>query len=209
MINAFEKFREGYIILKRPFDFIDLSNPLQKLTICWAISEQPVIKKEISKQALTKIEDIENKFIPFTFLTNNEKGDWLEEQVELVLNDPKNYDNLYEGEIVQTIIENKIVRLYPEEYSILTKEKVIEIMSEEGYHTICDKTLYSIKEFMDKRHYLMSRGIDKNTAEKWASIEYKQLVHYKPYYGLLTLFCRDHEIYPDKFYTEIEKIEFN
>jgi hypothetical protein len=35
---------------------------------------------------------------------------------------------------------------------------------------------------------------------------FKELVYYKPYYEMLTMFCRDYEIYPDTFYEEVEGI---
>ena len=50
MIEAKNKFREGFIILKRPFLFAELKNPLQKYTILWAYSEKPVINKVLTEE---------------------------------------------------------------------------------------------------------------------------------------------------------------
>lgn len=100
-------------------------------------------------------------------------------------------------------------RFYPEEYSILTRDYVSKLLEEEGYHAILDPALKSIKDFQDKVFYLSSRGVPKKIAEKWASLSYKDLVYYKPYFEVLDLYCRSHEIYPDPFYEEVEGIDFS
>jgi hypothetical protein len=209
MVNAKDKFREGFIMLKRPFDFGDLDVPLQNLTILWAYSERPVIKNYLSSEAMEKIADIENTTPPLGFFSTEERDEYIERKIQWVYDNPKMYEPLYEGDIVQSVVNGQTVRFYPSEYTIVNSEKLAEIMAEEGYHTICNPSLYKTKDFTDKVHYLVSRGVNKRNAEKWASLGYRDMVMYKPYYELLTMFTRpQHIIADDKFYIEVEGIDF-
>jgi len=204
MISAKDKFREGFIMLLRPFQFAELKNPIQKLTILWAYSEQPIIRNVLTAKSREKIEEIENS-TPFMF-SQQSKDEWLESHIEKVINDSNNYENLYEGEIVQCIVEGQTTRFYPDEYRILGKDKVFDLMQDDGYHTILTDEVRKLPDFAEKCHYLRSRGVSKDKAEKWTSLSYQSLVMYKPYYELLQMFCREHEIYPDTFYEEVEGI---
>lgn len=209
MINAKDKFREGFIMLQRPFCFAELNTPLQKFTILWAYSEKPIIKNVLTTEAKEKIDLIENSSNPIGFWKKEDKEDYLKREIEYVMNNPKNYDSLYEGEIVQCYVEGQLCRFYPDEYTIVSKEKLNDIMAEEGYHVICDNSLYLLKDFVDKKHYLQSRGVSERVAKKWASLSYGNLVMYKPYYELLEMFCRPYEIVADdNFYKEIENVDF-
>jgi hypothetical protein len=209
MINAKDKFREGFIMLQRPFDFADLKNPLQKFTILWAYSERPIIKNVLTKEGREKLELIENSSNPISFWNKEEKEKRLEREIEYVMNNPKYHEPLYEGEIVQVYVEGKLCRIYPDEYTIISKERLNEIMVEEGYHVVCDNALYLLKDFTDKKHYLQSRGVSERVAKKWASLSYGSLVMYKPYYELLKMFCRPYEIIADdNFYEEVEGVDF-
>jgi hypothetical protein len=207
MIDAKNKFREGFIITLRPFSFENLNNPIQKFTILWAYSEQPKTVKELTETAKEEVDLILNNTYGPRFFTQKEKEEYIEEQINKVYTNPKNWDEQYKGEIVQTYIDGQLIRLYPSEYNIVSKDKLTEIMSEEGYHAVCAKGLYEIKDFRDKTHYLQSRGIPRHIANKWASMSFKEMVYYKPYYELLTMFCRDYEIYSDSFYEKIEGIK--
>jgi hypothetical protein len=207
MIDAKNKFREGFIITLRPFDFLELKNPIQKFTILWAYSEQPKTIKELTETAKEEIDLIVNNVYGPRFFTREEKDEYIEQQINKVYGDSKNWNECYKGEIVQTYIDGQLIRLYPDEYNIVSKDKLTEIMSEEGYHAVCSRGLYEIKDFRDKTHYLQSRGVSKHIANKWASMGFKEMVYYKPYYELLTMFCRDYEIYSDSFYEKVEGIK--
>lgn len=47
-MRAKDRFRQGFIMLKRPFDFHELKNPLQQFTILWTYSEKPVEKEVLT-----------------------------------------------------------------------------------------------------------------------------------------------------------------
>lgn len=206
VINAKVKFTEGFIMILRPFQFAEMKNPIQKMTIVWAYAEQPVLKKYITSKAKKQVELIENSSYVGRFFTQKEKEEFIEQEIEKVYKDRSSWENVYKGEIVQCQIDGQTVRFYPDEYNIISKDKLQEILEEDGYHAVCSKGLFELKEFRDKQHYLMSRGVSRNVANKWASVSYKELVYYKPYYELLKIFCREHQIYPDKFYEEVEGI---
>ena len=206
MINAKKKFREGFIMLKRPFKFSELKNPLQTFTILWAYVEAPVTREIITQEGMDKAETIENSTPAIGFWGLNDRNEWIEKEIEKVFNDPKYKEIVYEGEIVQAFVEGQLCRFYPDEYTIIGADKLTQIMQEEGYHTICDPQIYKLPDFRNKKHYLQSRGVSEHIAKKWASMTFRDLVIYKPYHQLLEMFCRDHEIYPDTFYDEVERI---
>jgi hypothetical protein len=205
-INAKEKFREGFIMLTRPFVFAELKNPLQKFTILWAYAERPVVHEMINAEGREKLEEIEHSTPAIGFWGLGQREEWIAREIEKVYTTPKYKETHYEGEVVQAIIQGQICRFYPDEYTIIGPEKLTNIMQEEGYHTICDPTIYKLPDFRNKKHYLQSRGISERIATKWASVTFRDLVIYKPYYELLTMFCRDHEIPADPFYDEVEGI---
>jgi len=206
MLNARDKFREGFIMIMRPFKFAELRNPIQRFTIVWAYSEQPKISRELTQTASKEIDLIENTNYGPRFLRAGDKEEFIEKELERVYEQSKNWDEKYKGEIVQTYIDGQLIRLYPDEYNIVSREKLQEIMEEEGYHAVCSRGLFDLEDFRNKSHYLRSRGVSEHIANKWASMGFKELVYYKPYYEMLTMFCRDYEIYPDTFYEEVEGI---
>lgn len=211
MINAKNKFKEGFIMLNRPFYFAKLKNPIQKLTIVYAYSEQSYFEKILSKKAKTAIDDLYNQcnFMNKERFINESIEEFKNRQLESIFESSSSYEELYKGDIVQVIIDNETCRFYPEEYTIMSKEKITEIMQEEGYHAIVSPGIEKIKGYQDSLHYLKSRGISERIAKKWAGLSFKEFIYFKPYYELLTMFCRPHEIYPDDFYREIEGIVFN
>jgi hypothetical protein len=206
MLDAKKKFREGYILINRPFQFKEMKNPIQRNTIVWAYSEQPVVEKNLSETAKEEAILLESTS-GIGFIRQGDKEDYIARELERIYNNPKNYDSLYVGDIIQSTIDGVLCRFYPDEYSILDQDALNEALAEDGYHMIGNESLYKIKEFRDKTHYLKSRGVDKATAEKWASLGFRDLVYYKPYYDLLKMFCRPNEIYPDSFYEEVEGVK--
>jgi hypothetical protein len=208
MIDAKNKFREGFIMLNRPFDFDELKNPLQKMTILWAYTEQPIFEKELSNAAKERIEELNN--VPGMFKTTNpwDSESYVDKHIKSVYESEASYDNLYKGDIVQTYVDGQLCRFNPDEYTIMSQEKMAEILQEEGYHAICHPILLKEKSFIERKDYIKSRGLDDRTAAKWAGITFKDAVIYKPYFQLLEMFCRDYEIYEDKFYSEVEGIDY-
>ena len=47
-MNAKFKFREGWIMLNRPFKFGELKQPLQKMTVLYAFSEKPILEMTLN-----------------------------------------------------------------------------------------------------------------------------------------------------------------
>lgn len=209
IIDAKNKFREGFIMLKRPFEFGDMKNPIQKLTIVYAYSERPVLENRLTDKAIEEIENLHNRgtFMNPTRFFNETHEDYLERKLEEIYNIPSNFENIYKGDIVQCLIEGQMCRFYPDEYNIISQEKLNEIMSEEGYHAIVTPGLENIKAYKDTLHYIQSRGVSEAIAKKWAGLSFKDLIYFKPYYSLLEVFCRENEIYPDDFYEKVEGIK--
>lgn len=210
IIDAKNKFREGFIMLNRPFQFSDMQNPVQKLTIVYAYAEQAKFEERLTLKALKEIENIENdsSFLKRDKQINESHTEYIDRKLSQIYDSPLNFENVYKGEIVQAIIDGQTCRFYPDEYSLISLEKLNEIMSEEGYHAIITPGLEKVKQYRDILHYLESRGVSNHIAKKWAGLTFKDLIYFKPYYELLTMFCRDYEIYPDNFYREVEGIVF-
>lgn len=204
MIKARDKFREGWILLLQPFQFVEMSFPIQKHTMVYAYAEKPTFRRELKKEALEKI-DIINCEPAFAYLsTNKSVQEVKEKKIIEIMDDGKNYDQIYTGEIVQTEMDDVLLRFMPNEYKIISEDFLSEVLAGEGYHTIINKKLETIKEYRDRFHYMQSRGVVAATAKKWASIGYKDLVYYKPYGTLVDMYCRHAEIYlPDDQYTEL------
>jgi hypothetical protein len=210
MIDAKNKFREGFVLIRRQFHFADMESPIQKLTIAYAYSEGPKTVKMLTREAMDKADEIRMQNFAGRFLptASDDVEDYIDMQLEQLFLDPNsNYDH-YEGEIVQIEIEGKTIRLYPDEYSVMSKDRMRQLLEEDGYHAICSDSLLKLKSFRDQTHYLKSRGVPEATANKWVSVSYGELVYYKPYFELLQMFCRDHEIYPDSFYERVEGVSF-
>jgi hypothetical protein len=210
IIDAKNKFREGFIMLLRPFQFAEMQNPIQKLTIVYAYAEQALFEDRLTGKALKEIKDLENHS-PM-FCRDRYISESVEEYQDRILtkiyNSPTNHEKVYKGEIVQAVVDGQTCRFYPEEYNLINQEHLQEIMAEEGYHAIVASGLDKIKAYADALHYLRSRGLSEAIAKKWASLPFKDLVYFKPYYELLEMFCRDYEIYPDNFYREVEGVVF-
>jgi len=208
MISAKDKFREGYIMVNRPFKFFEMDIPIQKFTIFWAYSEQPVFEQVLTEEAKEEAYHIANPG-PFgrALFSNKDAEAYIDEKLSFLFDSAIAYKKLYLGDIVQVFIGTTVIRLYPEEYTILTEEKIKNIIAEDGYHAVVLPGATSIQQFKDSMIYLRSRGVSKSTATKWSSIGLKGMVYYKPYFSLLESFSRPHEIMmPDQFYKDVEGI---
>lgn len=201
MINAKELFREGWVRLDRPFEFGNLKYPLQKLTMVYAYAEGLKMGKQLSKEAKESIDRAKSRWSASLF------GDALDREYDRVTSLPSSWEEVAEGQILQTYIDGQTVRLFPGEYTILDKNQVKAALSEPGYHTVpINGGAIRHKAFRDQLFFLRSRGLNKGDALRYASIEFPGKYYYKPYFALLTYFCRNDEILPDEFYEEVENI---
>ncbi len=173
-------FKEGWIMLLRPFKFGELKEPLQKLTILYAFSEKPMINMSLSPEGLKEMELLNESYGKnggLSFHTSyhkrfKESDDDYEERIGKEIDRIiKNYSTQedYEGEIVQCYIENIMCRFYPGEYSIISRETFehLLICPEEEYTIdIQNPNMFKLKEIRDRLHYIRSRGISENLAKK-------------------------------------------
>lgn len=206
MIDASQRVYHGWIMLRQPFKFAELEEPLQMQTILYAYSERPVIDRVLTKEAKEERDLILNQSIPFSWIQG--KDVIIEKEIEELERKRESWEENYKGEIMQVVINNVTCRFYPEEYTHISQETLSEILEDEGYHMVAHPGLLKNKEFLKRRHYIQSRGVNERTAAKWVSIGFRDLVRYKPYFQLLRFFARDHQIYDDPFYEEIEEIDF-
>ena len=210
-MNAKLKFREGWIMLLRPFDFGNLSKPLQKLTILYAYSEKPIIEIQLNDKGKTELElasSLYNKEFVITQASSNwrkrfqESDEDYEERfcrmIDRVYAEQSTVE-FYKGEIVQCYVENQLCRFYPHEYSIISQETFDHVLTAEEYSMdIESKTHFLRKDVAETLHYVRSRGIDKTLAERMASAGAKDAVIFRPWQELLEYFCRKNEIYKEK-----------
>lgn len=204
---AKDKFREGWIMLLRPFRFAELSKPLQKMTIVWAYAERPVIEKELNdkgKELKKELDDNYGKVSTIfenspmrksTFETESNYHDRIEQEYNRIFQ-YYNTKELYKGEIVQTYIEGNLTRFYPEEYSIISKETFEAVINEPTHDLVVNNpSVYQLLDVKTKVHYLQSRGISEERAKLWVSSSLKDNVYFTPCQELLEIFCREEEIY--------------
>lgn len=206
---ARDRFKEGWIMITRPFQFAE-TGPIQKMSIFYAYSERPTYHEILSDAAKAEIETIENQSSLFSRkILGQSHQNFIDDSVGVVLERPSSYEEIYDGEIVQIYIGETVVRLFPDEYKILTEEKVSDYMSREGFHMVKNSELLTtLKDFLNQKHYLQSRGVTEKAAERMVSPLFRAMVYYKPYFELLEMFARNHEIFEDPFYTKVEGIKF-
>lgn len=210
-MEAKNRFKEGWIMLLRPFDFAELSEPLQKMTILYAYSEQPIINMELNEKGREELEDLNeawdrkgkvgfhgSQMYAIRFGEPEEQydarmGRYLDDIFRLY----SKQEN-YKGEIVQCYVEKQLCRFYPEEYNVISRETFEHLLTcdEQEYKIdVEDKKFFDLKSIKDRLFYIQSRGIGKNIAMKMSSKEAKDAVIFRPQEAILEMFCREHEIY--------------
>lgn len=223
MVNAKDFFREGWVMLLRPFEFAGLPNPLQKLSILYAFSEKPIISREYDEVGKVEWEDYLENFGRDAGFTTMSKYARLFGESELeydarvamqlkYLDDNHRKIEIYEGNVVQCTIGGNLCRFYPDEYNIIKPETFNQVIEGDEYFMVVEhKNAFEIQAIKDKVHYIRQRGIPEELAKKWSSHSLKDAVYFKPRYELLEIFCRDHEIFlPDSHYPEqTEEFELN
>lgn len=211
-MEARNRFREGWIMLLRPFKFGELSKPLQKMTILYAYSEQPIINMELTEEGKNLLKEahdnIDKPFGPMIGQSNiwrrgfGEASDEfynhrISVQLDAIYKQYAKQEN-YKGEIVQCYVEKQLCRFYPEEYNVISRETFEHLLScdEQEYQIeVEDSKIFDLPEMKTKLHYLMSRGISRESAMKMNSNDVKDSVIFRPQQAILEIFCRDHEIY--------------
>ena len=207
---AKHRFKEGWIILLRPFRFVELEKPLQKMTILYAYSEQPIIKMELNEKGTEMMQDLNNNYGKPMSLTKmgseyrkrfGESETIYEDRINSLIDYiTKNYSTQenYEGEIVQCYVEGNLCRFHPGEYNVISRETFDHLLTcdEEEYKIeVEDERYFDIKGIKERLFYIRSRGISKNIAMKMNSGEAKDSVIFRPQPAVLEMFCRDYEIY--------------
>jgi hypothetical protein len=211
-MNAKEMFREGWIMLLQPFKFVELTKPLQKLTILYAFSEKPIIEmtlNEKGREALEELTECWNKGGQSSVLSHNtnysrrfgeHEDDYnarMQEQYDYIFKTCTTEAN-YIGQVVQTYVEGTLCRFYPEEYNVISRETFEYLLScdhREYQIEMEDPTFFEMGPIKDRLFYLRSRGIDRQMAVKMSSGEARDAVIFRPQPALLELFCRPDEIY--------------
>lgn len=211
-MDAKSRFKEGWIILLRPFDFAELSKPLQKMTILYAYSEKPIINMiltEKGKELLNEwceYSDKEGKssvtnMHPFYSRMFRETDKEYKERMD------KHYDDIYrlhatqeeyKGELVQCYVEKTLCKFFPEEYNVISRETFEHILTcdEQEYKIeIEDPKFFDTKNIKDKLFYIQSRGINSSMSMKMNAKEAKDAVIFRPQPAILEMFCKEHEIY--------------
>jgi hypothetical protein len=209
-MKAKHMFREGWIMLLRPFQFGELSKPLQKLTVLYAYSEQPIIKMELTQKGVDEMDLVweyygkngslghhHNVYSKRTFETDELYELRMEKVINKIWRDHATQEN-YEGQIVQCYVEGELCRFYPDEYKIISSEFLDYLLTcdEHEYQLeIEDGTIFTTQDMKNKVFYTRSRGIPKTKALKMNSREAKDCVIFRPQQAILDMFCRENEIF--------------
>lgn len=199
-MNTKNNFREGFITTLRPFDFAEFDFIIPKLTILYAYIERPIIEQVLNEKGRELIDELYDKgfFSKHKQGFRESKAEYelrIAEHERLIYNNKSNVKEIFKGNIVQTTIESHTIRLYPEEYNVTSHEALMKIINGEEYlMKKINNNIFKTKEMIDKTHYLTSRGISLQYAEKLASSGLKDLVYYLPHPELQVMFCRKHEM---------------
>jgi hypothetical protein len=200
-MNAKLKFKEGWIMLLRPFLFAELKQPLQKMTILYAYSEKPLLEFELNSKGKESMDELLTKYTfgrdPGRYFNEDDLKyqDRMQKSIDAILSTYSTVE-VYKGEMVQCYVENIMCRFYPDEYNVIRRETFEEVMTSEAYTMdIEGSSYYDIKSVQDKVHYVKSRGIDDTLAKRMCSAEANDSVIFRPKRELLEIFCRENEIY--------------
>lgn len=196
-------------MLTRPFQFAELSKPLQKMTILYAFSEKPIISMELDAKGIEKMKILNENYGKALSLLSGDntyrkrfgEDDAYEERMDgyinQILREHSTQEN-YQGEIVQCYVEGEMCRFYPGEYNIISKETFDHLLTCDDREYTIDvesEEIFNTKALKDRLFYIRSRGIPKNKAMKMNCGEARDAVIFRPGKAVLEMFCREHEIY--------------
>lgn len=170
------RFREGWVMLRRGFEFAELDYYIPKMSLVYVYSERPIYKMRIKDEYWERLNTIEAREarIPEFLRTNDMQSEWEP-------TDDEQYEE-YNGEMVQTLFSGNLTKFYPKEY---TETDITKYQNREDFHK-CFKLrkndeMYLKQEAMvNKVHYLCSRGMSREHAELYASPASKHSVWYEP-----------------------------
>lgn len=199
-----ERFKEGWVQLQRPFLFGDLDHPLQKFSILYCYHFDFTYKETVSEKGLKEIDSL---------YRNNSKSHFFklsEDELEREANRLSEIHSVKKvsGQKIYTYIGENECRFYPNEYKILSLEKVKRLIEEPGFHAVPTvRDAFKDANLIEQIMYLRSRGLSEHDAKRMCSLSLKDKVYFKPYFHLLELFARNYEIFVDPFYEEVENIK--
>lgn len=210
-MKAKHRFREGWIMLLRPFKFAELKNPLQKMTILYGYTEKTLFDYELNDEGKKLLERIESAMKAQSFVSSEHDREYSmffgEKRNEYETRMQKEIDFVYErfatvevfkGNVVTCYVEGVECKFFPDEYNVISRETFEHLLTcdEQEYKVeIEDSSFFDIKTMRDKLFYIRSRGINKSKAQKMLSSEAKDSVIFRPQPAILEMFCREHEIY--------------
>lgn len=208
-MNVKDRFVEGWVMLLRPFSFVELKEPLQKMTILYAFSDEPVYETELTSEGRAIMSYIHGQIgKPFGLSTeaNNiwrrgsgEKNDDLydyriDRQLEIEVR--KHQEKRYIGQKIIVMINGVECKFFPEEYNTISKETLEYLPSAEEYEIeVLNKNGLADKVISDRLYYIRTRGISEKDALRMIAPGLKDSAIFRPTSDLLNHFCRPHEIY--------------
>lgn len=210
-INAKNNFREGWIMLLRPFDFEDMVT-LPKLTLVYAYMEQPIVVNELSEKGVEVIERISNPRAMCSLSSHYKKQitesdfeyhERINEIIRIEMEKRENFNIIHKGNILQTSIGGQLCRFYPDEYSVVDEELLNQAIEGEEFLMVANSTtLFNIKEFKDRVFYMKQRGINEKKAMQFASYGLKDNIYYIPHPETQKIYCRSNEVRNRKEFEE-------
>lgn len=203
-MDAKNNFREGYILLQRSFKFAEMEFGIPKFSILYAYIERPLFEDEINERGQSSLEEIDAsrsfmggnyKFKKGIYEKEEDYNKRISEEYDFILKDPKNFNKIHIGNMVQTTIDGVNCSFFPDEYKVIEFETLSESIYGDEYLMITpDEKIFNMPEMQNKIFYLQSRGISKKKAQKLSSFGLKDLVMYFPHPELQKMFCRSHEV---------------
>lgn len=173
------RFKEGWALLRRPFNFAELDYTIPKLSLVYVYSERPVYKMRIKSEYWKRLNKEEERLLRLPGFLNTGLEDRLQEEFGPT---PNEQYETYEGEIVQTLFSGNLTKFYPEEYTVTD---IKDYQNRPGFHELYklrknDPKYLKQSAIVDMVHYLCSRGMSRQHAELYASSAAKHSVWYEP-----------------------------
>jgi hypothetical protein len=189
------RFNQGWVMLRRGFDFANFPEFIPKLSLVYVYSEKSIHHREVSQEYFDKKD-------PYSKLFAN-VPDWMQVAMNTDVHVPPEYTKeVYDGEQVQTYFKEHLTRFYPEEYQSIDMLKYATMPDFHRYYELQknDEMYIHRKDLQDQIHYLTSRGMSRETAEFYVSVNAKHAVWYRPSIPLQVEF---HGWEPCKYLTKI------
>lgn len=179
------RFNEGWVMLLRDFDFAELTCRLNKLSFVYVYGHSTLYTRVLNKKGLDKINAPLTPMQKNLMALHDKFGSyWGDDETDdfIRIDEATETEQIYRGEKAYTVIEGEKCFFYPEEYSIVNPREIFKTETHLGAYRLQveDPHWNSSKEIRDQIHYLNSRGIKKELAEKVVGFTAKHNVWYKP-----------------------------